>query len=69
MATVIGFDKNEKHTFTCGGNAYKPGCGAVVVYNQHDIHYYSGKDYSGGPDGMEWVDCPNCSKRYILRSW
>lgn len=44
-------------------------CGVTVQFFPVDIKEYSGRDYSGGPDGCEWVDCPNCNERIILRSW
>ncbi len=69
MATIIGYDETKKSRFTCTGSVTKPGCGAIVEYTQSDIKTYSGKDYSGGSDGREWVDCPGCSKQYVLRSW
>ncbi len=44
-------------------------CGARLEYTPNDVKTYSGTDYSGGPDGMDWVDCPNCNKRAVIRSW
>jgi predicted RNA-binding Zn-ribbon protein involved in translation (DUF1610 family) len=44
-------------------------CGARLEYVPNDVKTYNGKDYSGGSDGQDWIDCPQCSKRVILRSW
>ena len=44
-------------------------CGATLSYTPNEVHSYSGTDYSGGPDGKEWVDCPNCNQAAIIRSW
>lgn len=46
-------------------------CGRTIAYVKNDIHEYHGKDMSGGPDGMTWVNCPgsNCGKKIILTSW
>jgi hypothetical protein len=69
MAIIIGFDESKKEKFTCSGTRTDPGCGAIVVYTKSDILKYEGKDYSGGADGQEWVNCPGCQKKHILRSW
>ena len=44
-------------------------CGARLEYVPADVREYHGTDYSGGPDGMEWIDCPQCSKKVVLKSW
>lgn len=46
-------------------------CGRTIAYVKNDIKEYSGTDYSGGPDGMTWVDCPgdSCGKKIVLTSW
>lgn len=46
-----------------------PGCGSTIGYVQNDVQSRHGTDYGGGPDGMEWVDCPACRRRIVLRSW
>lgn len=69
MAIVIGEDSSAKSRFTCSGTKTRPGCGAIVEYTQMDIQRYSGRDYSGGSDGREWVVCPRCGKEHTLRSW
>lgn len=44
-------------------------CGVKLEYLPIDVKEYSGTDYSGGPDGHRWIDCPKCSKKVILESW
>lgn len=44
-------------------------CGVLLEYVPNDVKSYHGTDYSGGPDGHEWVDCPKCKKKAIIRSW
>ena len=44
-------------------------CGCTVAYTKKDIKCYSGTDYGGGPDGREWIVCPNCREDITLRSW
>jgi len=66
MAKVISTDpspKVEKQTIC------NRGCGATVAYVPNDVKEYNGQDYSGGPDGQRWIDCPNCGKKIILESW
>jgi DNA-directed RNA polymerase subunit RPC12/RpoP len=63
MAKVIGFDDNLKKRVSCKN------CSAIILYVKNDVKSYSGTDYGGGPDGHEWVDCPNCGKKAIIRSW
>ena len=44
-------------------------CGATLEYVPNDLKSRHGHDYSGGPDGSEWVVCPNCGKEATIRSW
>ena len=44
-------------------------CGATLEYLLIDVKSYHGTGISGGPDGSEWIDCPHCSGRVVLRSW
>ena len=48
---------------------HRSGCGATLEYVPNDVKTRNGTDYSGGPDGEEWIDCPNCNKKVILKSW
>lgn len=45
------------------------GCGATIEYVPNEVQSRSGTDYGGGPDGVEWVNCPNCGKQITIRSW
>jgi hypothetical protein len=63
MARVISeIPRVEKH-------ALCHSCGCTVAYVKNDIQEYHGTDYSGGPDGQEWINCPGCFKKIVLRSW
>ena len=44
-------------------------CGATLEYTEDVVKKYIGHDYSGGPDGKEWIVCPNCGKDVTIRSW
>lgn len=46
-----------------------PNCGVKLEYVPDEVRRYEGKDYSGGPAGHEWIDCPRCEKSVILKSW
>jgi hypothetical protein len=63
MAEVIGFDDSVKKSCVCRH------CSAIIEYLPIDMKSYHGRDYGGGPDGREWIVCPNCHKDVTLRSW
>lgn len=44
-------------------------CGVKLSYTPADVRSYHGKDISGGPDGREWIICPNCGSEVTLRTW
>jgi hypothetical protein len=44
-------------------------CWATLEYVPNEVKSYHGTDMGGGPDGREWVDCPNCNKEATIRSW
>lgn len=67
MAKVVGFDEQAKQKVTC--RLKGTGCGAIVEYDGRDVQRRSGVDYSGGSDGEEYVICPNCGGKAIIRSW
>lgn len=63
MAKVVGRDDTAVKRVTCRE------CAAIVEYTQREVKSVHGTDIGGGPDGMEWVDCPNCDHRAVIRSW
>ncbi len=63
MIKIVGQDNTVMKRVTCQN------CGAILEYTKSDVKEYHGTDYSGGPDGREWIDCPKCLKEIILRSW
>ena len=63
MARVIKKGKPKEKKVICND------CGSTIGYTKNDIKVYSGTDISGGPDGQEWIVCPDCGKNIILRSW
>ncbi len=63
MVRIIGEDKLAVKQITCTN------CAIILEYTPVDIKEYHGKDYSGGPDGKEWINCPRCCKEVIIRSW
>jgi hypothetical protein len=44
-------------------------CGATLEYVPKDVHRWDGTDMGGGPDGEEWINCPECKEKVIIRSW
>lgn len=63
MPEVIGQDDDKHKRATCRN------CGAILKYWPREVKQRDGTDYGGGPSGEEWIDCPRCSKKVILRSW
>lgn len=48
---------------SCGG------CAARLEYVPNDVKTRNGRDYSGGADGEDYVICPKCGGKGIIRSW
>jgi DNA-directed RNA polymerase subunit RPC12/RpoP len=44
-------------------------CAAKLEYTQRDVRREDGRDYSGGPDGREYIVCPRCQHEVVLRAW
>jgi hypothetical protein len=64
MARIIDSEPPVEKRAVCHA-----GCGKTVAYVPNDVKRYDGTDIGGGPDGCEWVDCPGCGKRIVIRSW
>lgn len=63
MVTVIGDAPEAKRRTICRR------CAIELEYTEGEVKEYHGKDYSGGPDGHQWIDCPKCGQKIILKSW
>ena len=63
MVKVIGEAPEVVKQATCHH------CAARLEYTQSEVKRHDGRDYSGGADGREWIDCPRCSNEVVLRSW
>lgn len=63
MVKIIGEAPEAVKQATCKH------CAAILEYTQSEVKRYNGRDYSGGPDGKEWITCPRCVNKVILRSW
>lgn len=63
MVRVVGKDESAVKRVTCRH------CASIVEYEAREVKDVHGTDCGGGPDGQEWVDCPNCGGRAVIRSW
>lgn len=63
MVKVVGKDESAVKRITCRS------CASILEYTLSEVKSCHGTDYGGGPDGAEWVDCPNCGHQAIIRSW
>lgn len=63
MVKVIGRDVSAAKQVTCRK------CASILEYTLSEVKEYHGRDYSGGSDGQEWIDCPKCKSKVNLRSW
>lgn len=63
MVKVVGRDESAVKRVTCRG------CASVLEYKQSEVQRRDGHDYTGGADGEEYVTCPDCGGKAIIRSW
>lgn len=63
MVKVVGKDEKAVKRITCKS------CASILEYTLNEVKSRHGTDYGGGPDGCEWVDCPSCGNKAIIRSW
>lgn len=63
MVKVVGEAPEAVKHATCRN------CAAKLEYTPSEVKEYHGTDYSGGPDGREWINCPRCGHEVVLRSW
>lgn len=63
MVSIVGKDQTVVKRVTCRN------CSSILEYVQAEVKKYRGTDYTGGADGQDWIDCPQCQEKVILRSW
>ena len=44
-------------------------CSAKLEYAKTDVLTCSGRDYYGGSSGEEYINCPRCGEKVVLKSW
>lgn len=64
MARVLNNTPVTEATIVCHN-----GCKLLLAYVPNDVLRRDGTDYAGGPDGEEYIICPNCAKKVVIRSW
>jgi|JI9StandDraft_1071089.scaffolds.fasta_scaffold694515_2 RNase P subunit RPR2 len=63
MVTVVGRDESKVKRVTCRG------CASVLEYKQSEVQSRHGRDISGCADGEDYVICPDCGGRAVIRAW
>lgn len=63
MVKVVGIAPEAVKQVVCHN------CASMLEYTKSEVKEYHGRDYSGGSDGREWIVCPSCGHKVILRSW
>lgn len=64
MARIVASAPKKMPRVVCRG-----GCLSTIEYVPNDVKRRDGTDYGGDPDGEEYVVCPSCGKKAIIRSW
>ena len=63
MVTIVRIDESKQKEANCRN------CGATLRYIDSEVKEYHGLDRSGGPEGREWIVCPNCNGAVNLKVW
>lgn len=63
MVKVVGESPDVSKRIICRN------CGAMLEYTQGEVKRIDGRDYSGGADGKEYIDCPRCVQEVTIRAW
>ena len=64
MVKVVGRDENKVKRATCSS------CASILEYYESEVvTLWSGRDYSGGPDGASGFKCPCCGSNVIVSRW
>ncbi len=63
MARVIGEAPEMLKQATCGQ------CAARLEYTRGEVETITGKDYDGGTSVTEYIKCPRCAAKVVVRSY
>ena len=64
MVEVVGKDASMAKQATCRN------CSSILKYLPIDVTTVNnGRDISGGASGHDYINCPSCSHKVIVRSW
>lgn len=44
-------------------------CGVTLQFYPVDIQQHKSVDYTGDPCGHDYIKCPNCEHKIVLKSW
>lgn len=62
MVKVVGRDENAVKRVTCRG------CASILEYTRSEVKSYTSTDYSGSSDITDYVPCPTCGGKAVVRS-
>lgn len=63
MVTVVGLDTSKILRITCKC------CAAILEYLPIEVQKRTYKDYGGGTNVVEYIQCPQCKKEVIIKEW
>ena len=64
MPKVVGKDDKYVKRITCRN------CASIIEYTESEVrNLWSGTDYSGGSDGADGFECPQCGKEIHTKRW
>jgi RNase P subunit RPR2 len=63
MVQIVGKDQSVYKRITCRN------CATILEYTPNEVQKRVTKDYGGGTDVTEYIQCPNCAKDVTVRSW
>jgi RNase P subunit RPR2 len=63
MVQIVGKDQSVYKRITCRN------CATILEYTPSEVKKHVTKDYGGGTDVTEYIQCPNCGKDVTVRSW
>jgi len=63
MVKVVGRDESAVKRVTCRS------CASILEYKLSEIKSYQAGDYSGDTWMEYYIDCPDCSKKVIVKGY